>query len=100
MEYAPFTESICIIQAKAAKINSDSLLLILFEVLEKRIVVLTKTTILFWWEKLDLNQRRPKPTDLQSAPFDRTLAFSPVGAPSETRTPGPGIKGAVFFQLN
>ena len=25
-----------------------------------------------WWEKLDLNQRRPKPTDLQSAPFDRS----------------------------
>ena len=31
-----------------------------------------------WWEKLDLNQRRPKPTDLQSAPFDQTQAFSRI----------------------
>ena len=29
-----------------------------------------------WREKLDLNQRRPKPTDLQSAPFDQAQAFS------------------------
>ena len=42
-----------------------------------------------WWEKLDLNQRRPKPTDLQSAPFDRTQAFSRAGARSETRTHKP-----------
>ena len=31
-----------------------------------------------WWEKLDLNQRRPKLTDLQSAPFDQTQAFSHI----------------------
>ncbi len=31
-----------------------------------------------WWEKLDLNQRRPKSADLQSAPFDRTQAFSRI----------------------
>ena len=29
-----------------------------------------------WWEKLDLNQRSLTATDLQSAPFDQTLAFS------------------------
>ena len=29
-----------------------------------------------WWEKLDLNQRSLSATDLQSAPFDRALAFS------------------------
>ena len=27
---------------------------------------------LLWWERLDLNQRRTKPTDLQSAPFDHS----------------------------
>lgn len=27
---------------------------------------------LVWWEKLDSNQRRPKPADLQSAPFDHS----------------------------
>ena len=32
--------------------------------------------VIVWWEKLDLNQRRPKPADLQSAPFDQTQAFS------------------------
>ena len=32
--------------------------------------------VIIWWEKLDLNQRRPKPADLQSAPFDQTQAFS------------------------
>ena len=31
--------------------------------------------VIIWWEKLDLNQRRPKPTDLQSAPFGQTQAF-------------------------
>ena len=31
-----------------------------------------------WWEKLDLNQRRLSPTDLQSAPFDQTQAFSHI----------------------
>ena len=34
--------------------------------------------VIIWWEKLDLNQRRPKPTDLQSAPFDQTQAFSHI----------------------
>lgn len=29
-----------------------------------------------WWEKLDLNQRRPKPTVLRTAPIDQTQAFS------------------------
>ena len=29
-----------------------------------------------WWEKLDLNQRSLSATDLQSAPFDQTQAFS------------------------
>ena len=32
--------------------------------------------LFFWWEKLDLDQRRPRPTDLQSAPFAQTQAFS------------------------
>ena len=31
-----------------------------------------------WWEKLDLNQRRPKPANLQSTPFDQTQAFSHI----------------------
>ena len=29
-----------------------------------------------WWEKLDLNQRSLAATNLQSAPFDQTQAFS------------------------
>ena len=33
---------------------------------------------LFWWEKLDLNQRSLAATDLQSAPFDQTQAFSRI----------------------
>ena len=33
-----------------------------------------------WWEKLDLNQRSLAATDLQSAPFDQTLAFSHIGS--------------------
>ena len=45
--------------------------------------------VIIWWEKLDLNQRRPKPTDLQSAPFDQTQAFSHmVGSPGI----GPGTR--------
>lgn len=47
-----------------------------------------------WWEKLDLNQRRPKPTDLQSAPFDQTQAFSHIGGPSRNRT-----RDAQLFRL-
>ena len=33
-----------------------------------------------WWRRLDSNQRRRKPTDLQSAPFDRSGT-----PPNETR---------------
>ena len=33
---------------------------------------------LLWWEKLDLNQRSLAATNLQSAPFDQTQAFSHV----------------------
>src|ERR1700722_95275 len=29
-------------------------------------------TALFWWRRLDSNQRRRKPTDLQSAPFSHS----------------------------
>ena len=35
-----------------------------------------KSVAFFWWEKLDLNQRSLAATELQSAPFDRTQAFS------------------------
>src|ERR1700678_880130 len=30
------------------------------------------TTSAFWWRRLDSNQRRRKPTDLQSAPFSHS----------------------------
>ena len=35
-----------------------------------------KPLSLLWWEKLDLNQRSLAATNLQSAPFDQTQAFS------------------------
>ena len=35
-----------------------------------------------WWEKLDLNQRRLAPADLQSASFDQTWIFSRDGGTS------------------
>ena len=53
-----------------------------------------------WWEKLDLNQRRPKPTDLQSAPFDRTQAFSHIGGPSRNRTWDAQIFSLPLYQLS
>ena len=54
----------------------------------------------FWWEKLDLNQRRPKPTDLQSAPFDRALAFSHIGGFSRNRTWDAQIFSLPLYQLS
>ena len=41
-----------------------------------------------WWEMLDLNQRSLSATDLQSAPFDQTLAFSLIwwSSPIKIRT--------------
>ena len=41
-----------------------------------KIVSVSGNGIDVWWEKLDLNQRSLSATDLQSAPFDRTQAFS------------------------
>ena len=48
-----------------------------------------------WWERLDLNQRRREPTDLQSAPFDRTPALSRMVGP-----PGlePGTRRASTYR--
>lgn len=64
-----------------------------------------KPLSLLWWEKLDLNQRSLAATNLQSAPFDQTQAFSrmwwalqgsnlgradlqPAALPTELRTRG------------
>lgn len=41
-----------------------------------------------WWEKLDLNQRSLAATDLQSAPIDRTLAFSRIWRALQDSNPG------------
>ena len=38
--------------------------------------------MLYWWEKLDLNQRSLAATNLQSAPFDQAQAFSHMVLPA------------------
>ena len=37
-----------------------------------RVSTLNFAALLFWWRRLDSNQRRHKPTDLQSAPFSHS----------------------------
>ena len=47
-----------------------------------------KPLSLYWWEKLDLNQRSLAATDLQSAPIDQTLAFSLIWWNFQESDPG------------
>ena len=47
-----------------------------------------KPLSLLWWEKLDLNQRSLAATNLQSAPFDQTQAFSHVWWALQESNPG------------
>ena len=53
-----------------------------------------------WWEKLDLNQRSLSATDLQSAPFDQTQAFSHIGGLSRNRTWDAQIFSLPLYQLS
>lgn len=48
-------------------------------------IMVKKLRIVFlWWEKLDLNQRRPKPAGLQPAPIDLSGTL-PCGGTSRNR---------------
>ena len=53
-----------------------------------------------WWEKLDLNQRSLSATDLQSAPFDQTQAFSHINEFSGNRTRNAQIFRSLLCRLN
>lgn len=56
---------------------------------------------LLWWEKLDLNQRRPKPTDLQSAPFDHSgILPYVIGGASRNQTWDAQIFSLPLYQLS
>jgi hypothetical protein len=59
-----------------------------------------------WWRELDLNQRRHKPADLQSAPFSHSgippgsSLYTKIGAGEGTRTPNLLITNQLLYQLS
>ena len=55
------------------------------------------TKPVLWWRKLDLNQRRPKPTDLQSAAIDQALPFLHMGLPTGDDPANSGLKGRQLY---